>query len=100
MSSRNEVNTILNIRLYYVLQTKSIVTKIIGYAYITMLESKLLGKSTLTDLNNTELVLVQSRLAVSQAIYNYLNAKASLEQTVGYDFLDENGKTDLGKKEK
>ena len=69
-------------------------------AYDIAEQSYGVGKSTLTDLNNTELVLVQSRLAVSQAIYNYLNAKASLEQTVGYDFLDENGKTDLGKKEK
>jgi outer membrane protein TolC len=69
-------------------------------AYDIAEQSYGVGKSTLTDLNNTELVLVQSRLAVSQAIFNYLNAKASLEQTVGYDFIDENGKTDLGNKEK
>ena len=33
-----------------------------------------------------ELTLTQSRLAVSQAIYNFVIAKAGLEQTLGYDF--------------
>ena len=68
-------------------------------AYDIAEKSYSVGRSTLTDLNNTELVLVQSSLAVSQAISSYLNAKATLEQTVGYDFLDSNGKTDLGNKE-
>ena len=57
-------------------------------AYDIATESYRLGKSTLTDLNNTELVLTQSRLAVSQAVYNYVLAKAGLEQTLGYDFND------------
>ena len=55
-------------------------------AYDIAVKSYQLGKSTLTDLNNTELVLTQSRLAVSQAIYNFVIAKAGLEQTLGYDF--------------
>ena len=55
-------------------------------AYDIAVKSYQLGKSTLTDLNNTELVLTQSKLAVSQAIYNFVNAKAGLEQTLGYDF--------------
>ena len=55
-------------------------------AYDVAVKSYQLGKSTLTDLNNTELTLTQSRLAVSQAIYNFVIAKASLEQTLGYDF--------------
>ena len=58
-------------------------------AYDIALKSYQLGKSTLTDLNNTELVLTQSRLAVSQAIYNFVLAKAGLEQTLGYDFDEE-----------
>ena len=55
-------------------------------AYDIAVKSYQLGKSTLTDLNNTELVLTQSRLAVCQAIYNFVIAKAGLEQTLGYDF--------------
>ena len=55
-------------------------------AYEIAEKSYQLGGSTLTDLNNTQLVLTQSRLAVSQAIYNFLVAKAGLEQTLGYDF--------------
>lgn len=58
-------------------------------AYDIAVKSYQLGKNTLTDLNNTELVLTQSRLAVSQAIYNFVNAKAGLEQTLGYDFNEQ-----------
>ena len=58
-------------------------------AYDIATKSYQLGKSTLTDLNNTELVLTQSKLAVSQAVYNFVIAKAGLEQTLGYDFNDE-----------
>ena len=55
-------------------------------AYVIATKSYQLGKSTLTDLNNTELVLTQSKLAVSQAVYNFVIAKTGLEQTLGYDF--------------
>ncbi len=55
-------------------------------AYDIATKSYQLGKSTLTDLNNTELVLTQSKLAVSQAVYNFVIAKTGLEQTLGYDF--------------
>lgn len=47
------------------------------------------GKSTLTDLNNTELTLTQTRLQAAQAVYNFVVAKAGLEQTLGYDFTQE-----------
>ena len=46
------------------------------------------GSSTLTDLNDAQLALVQARMSVSQSIFSYLNAKASLEQTLGCDFLE------------
>ena len=61
-------------------------------AYDFAAKSYEVGRSTLTDLNNTELVLTQTRLQVMQAVYNFLLAKASLEQTLGYDFTtgDEN----------
>lgn len=44
------------------------------------------GRSTLTDLNDAQLVLVQSQLNVNQSIYAFLVAKSSLEQMLGYDF--------------
>ena len=48
-----------------------------------------MGKTTFTDLNNTELTLTQTRLQQVQAIYNFVVAKAGLEQTLGYDFTEE-----------
>ncbi len=53
------------------------------------------GKSTLTDLNNTELVLTQTRLQTLQAVYSFVVARAALEQTLGYDFLDGEGNVNL-----
>lgn len=55
------------------------------------------GKSTLTDLNDAQLVLTQSELSKSQAVYNYLVAKSNLEKTIGRDFLDEEGKVSFNK---
>ena len=64
-------------------------------AYDISSKSYQVGRSTLTDLNDAQLVLTQARLGVSQAIYNYLGAKTSLEQLLGYDFLDDEGNVDL-----
>ena len=58
-------------------------------AYDIATKSYKVGKSTLTDLNNTELTLTQARLQAAQAVYNFVVAKASLEQTLGYDFTEE-----------
>ena len=58
-------------------------------AYDIASRSYQLGKSTLTDLNNTELTLTQTRLQAAQAVYNFVVAKATLEQTLGYDFVNE-----------
>jgi len=57
-------------------------------AYDIASKSYRLGKSTLTDLNNTELTLTQARLQSVQAVYNFVVAKAGLEQTLGYDFTE------------
>ena len=43
------------------------------------------GRSTLIELNDAQLALTQSRLAESQAIYNFVVAKAQLEQTIGQE---------------
>lgn len=48
------------------------------------------GRSTLTDLNDAQLALTQSQLGVSQAIYNFVVAKANLESTLGADFTENN----------
>ncbi len=56
------------------------------------------GKSTLTDLNDAQLALTQSKLAQSQAIYNFLTAKSNLEKTIGRDFLDEEDKVSFEEK--
>ena len=58
-------------------------------AYDIASKSYQVGKSTLTDLNNTELTLTQTRLQAAQAVYNFVVAKAGLEQTLGYDFTEE-----------
>lgn len=56
-------------------------------AYSIAKKSYELGRSTLTDLNDAQLALVQARLAVSQSIYTFISAKAGLEQTLGQDFI-------------
>ena len=58
-------------------------------AYDIASKSYQLGKSTFTDLNNTELTLTQTRMQAAQAVYNFVVAKAGLEQTLGYDFTQE-----------
>lgn len=55
-------------------------------AYSIAQRSFNVGRSTLTDLNDAQLVLVQSQLNVSQSIYTFLVAKSSLEQMLGNDF--------------
>ena len=55
-------------------------------AYDISSKSYQVGKSTLTDLNDAQLVLTQAKLAQSQAVYNFLVAKSSLEQVLGADW--------------
>ena len=55
-------------------------------AYDIAAKSYNLGRSTITELNDAQLALTQSLLAQSQAVYNFVIAKASLEQTLGNDF--------------
>lgn len=58
-------------------------------AYNIATRSFEIGKSTLTDLNNTELTLTQTKIQTLQAVYDFLNAKSALEQTLGYDYTTE-----------
>ena len=48
------------------------------------------GRNTLIELNDAQLALTQAKLGVSQAVYNFLTAKAQLEQTLGNDFTEDN----------
>lgn len=66
-------------------------------AYSIASKSFEVGRSTLTDLNDAQLALTQARLAVCQSIFNFVTAKATLEGTLGADFLDEDGSVQLNK---
>ncbi|MCQ2143014.1 MAG: TolC family protein [Bacteroidales bacterium] len=58
-------------------------------SYDIVARSYEIGRSTLTDLNDAQLALTQSRLAKSQAVYNFMVAKTNLEQTLGSnEYLD------------
>ena len=72
-----------NMKSYYAAQT-AVASAQKGYD-ITEVSYKA-GRSTLIELNDAQLALTQSKLAESQAIYNFLTAKAQLEQTLGHDF--------------
>lgn len=58
-------------------------------AYDIASKSYEVGRSTLTDLNDAQLALTQARLSASQAIYNFVVAKAGLESTIGTDYTAE-----------
>ena len=63
-------------------------TKTARKAYEIAAKSYQVGRSTITDLNSAQLSLTQAQLAVSQAIYEFVLAKANLEETLGYDFTE------------
>lgn len=54
-------------------------------AYDIAQKSYNVGRSTLTDLNDAQLMLVQARLGVAQNVYSFVTAKANLENTLGAD---------------
>ena len=82
---RQSLNTMeTNMKSYYAAQ-EAVVSAQKGYD-ITEASYKV-GGSTLIELNDAQLALTQSRLAESQAIFNFLSAKTQLEQTLGQDFI-------------
>ena len=64
-------------------------------AYSIAKKSYDVGRSTLTDLNDAQLALTQTRLSISQAVYNFVVAKANLEGVIGADFIDGEGNVQL-----
>ncbi len=75
-----------NMKSYYAAQEA---VALASKAYSISEKAYQVGRSTLVELNDAQLALTQSQLAQSQAIYNFVIAKAQLEQTLGQDFISE-----------
>lgn len=58
-------------------------------AYDISEKSYEVGRSTLLDLNSSLVALAQAQLMECQAIFNFLDAKADLEQQLGMDYVTE-----------
>ena len=83
---RQSLNTMeTNMKSYYAAQEAVAAAQ---KAYSIAEAAYKVGRSTLLELNDAQLALTQSQLAQSQAVYNFLNAKSALEQTLGQDFLN------------
>lgn len=82
---RQSLNTMeTNMKSYYA--AKDAVTAA-QKGYDITEKSYQVGRSTLLELNDAQLALTQAKLSESQAIYNFVTAKAQLEQTLGQDFI-------------
>jgi outer membrane protein TolC len=78
---RQSLNTMeMNMKSYYAAQNAVASAQ---KAYDIAQASYEAGMSTLTELNDAQLALTQTRLSEYQAIYNFVTAKAQLEQTIG-----------------
>ena len=87
ISIRQSLNTMeTNMKSYYAAKD-AVAAAQKGYDITAMAYE--VGRSTLVELNDSQLALTQARLAESQAIYNFVTAKAQLEQTLGQDFMAE-----------
>ncbi len=75
-----------NMKSYYAAQDA---VALASKAYAISEKAYQVGRSTLVELNDAQLALTQSQLAQSQAIYNFVIAKAQLDQTLGQDFINE-----------
>ena len=83
---RSHLNTMeTNMKSYYAAKD-AISSAQKGYEIVE--KSYQVGMSTLIELNDAQLALTQARLAESQAIFNFVSAKAQLEQMLGQDFIN------------
>jgi len=86
ISIRNSLTTMeMNMKSYYAAEDAVLSAK---KSYDIVEKSYEIGRSTLTDLNDAQLSLTQSRLTKSQAVYDFVVAKSQLEQTLGADFTE------------
>lgn len=53
-----------------------------------------LGKATLVELNDAQLALTQAQLTMSQAIYQFMINKASIDELMGVEYITENKEND------
>lgn len=53
-----------------------------------------LGKATLVELNDAQLALTQAQLTMSQAIYQFMINKASIDELMGVEYVTENKEND------
>ncbi|MBR5568571.1 MAG: TolC family protein [Bacteroidales bacterium] len=84
---RQSLNTMeTNMKSYYAAKD-AVASAQKGYDIVD--KSYQVGRSTLIEVNDAQLALTQAQLATSQAVYNFLTAKAQLEQTLGQDFVNE-----------
>lgn len=82
---RQQLNTMeTNMKSYYAAQET---TAMAQKAYDIAEASYRVGRSTQLELNDAQIALTQSQLTQYQAVYNFLNAKTQLEQTLGQDFV-------------
>lgn len=87
ISIRQNLTTMeTNMKSYYAAQ-EAVASAQKGYDIAE--RSYQVGRSTLIELNDAQLALTQAKLSQSQAVYNFVIAKAQLEQTIGYDFISE-----------
>lgn len=83
---RQSLNTMeTNMKSYYAAQDAVASAQ---KAYDIAEASYQVGRSTQTELNDAQLALTQAQLSQSQAIYNFVIAKAQLEQNLGQDFVE------------
>ena len=83
---RQSLNTMeTNMKSYYA-SKDALAAAQKGYDIVA--KSYQVGRSTLIEVNDAQLALTQAQLGASQAVYNFLTAKAQLEQTLGQDFIE------------
>ena len=83
---RQNLNTMeMNMKSYYAAQEAVAAAQ---KAYDIAAAAYKVGRSTLIELNDAQLALTQAQLSQSQAVYNFVTAKAQLEQTLGNDFVE------------
>ena len=86
ISIRQSLNTMeMNMKSYYAAQDAVAAAQ---KAYDIAEASYKVGRGTLLELNDAQLALTQAQLSESQAVYNFVIAKAQLEQTLGQDFIE------------
>lgn len=86
ISIRQSITTMETSVKSYVAAKEAVASAKKGYEIAE--KSYQVGRSTLIELNDAQLAMTQAQLSESQAVYNFVVAKAQLEQTIGRDFIE------------